>query len=175
MMIFNHLYIFDWKTYKKLCVFIFIFLILNHIKECVCVQCFVSFWLKKHINECVFSMFLGCQPNPPEIGTFFYLFLCELGWHPKNIENTQSFIYFFNQKDKQYWKCTDFLYDLSTPKMQKIENTQSFIWISNQKDTKDWKHTVFHMFFNRKYKNDWNTLFFSYFSIDKSEHIEYIM
>ena len=83
-------------------------------------------------------MFWGFQPNPPEINTKWFI-SGGFGWNPNNIENTKSFICFFNPKHKTHGKHTVFHMIF-----------QSETW-------KDWKHTIFYIFYNRKYKNGWNT------------------
>ena len=130
----------------------------------MCFQSFVSFRLKNHIKDCVFSMFFMfsawksykrlCVFNVFGISTqsarnrcISLSFSVELGWHPKNIENTQSFIWFFNQKHKKHWKHTVFymifhsqiwkrlkthslLYVFSIENIKMIENTYYFYWFS---------------------------------------------
>ena len=90
-------------------------------------------------------MFLGFQANPPEINKNI-LISGGLAWNPKNIENTQSFIWFFNEKHKKHWKHTVF-YMIFQSKTYKTLKTHSLLYVFvNWKYTNDWKHTVFSWF-----------------------------
>ena len=80
-------------------------------------------------------MFLGFQPNPPEIHTLLQS-SGGLGWNPKNIEHALFYI------------C------VSTENITNTENIQSFIRFFNQKYENFENTQPFILFFNRNYKND---------------------